>query len=257
MSQKPLNRQSLKSLFSDGKRPNASNFGSLIDSMLNKADDGISKNFKDGLTLSPEGKDITDKDATRVISFKEKIQDFLPKWGIEIVKDGAQGLGFVEPVSETKTETRLFFEKGGNIGVGTTKPQATFDVKGILGSDSRIGTYKLSTIPADGKWHDIITNLDGCSAFEIVAQVGKEKTGKYALLHAHALSTFGRSRNRIRKTQAHYGWWWNKLSLKWVGDTYNYRLQLRTRTDYGPGAKIKFYVTKLWDNEIMSLFNEQ
>jgi len=90
-----------------------------------------------------------------------------------------------------------------------------------------------------------------------MAQVGKEKTGKYALLHAHALSTFGKSRNKIKTTQAHYGWWWNKLALRWTGTTYNYSLQLKTRSNYGADQEVKFYITKLWDNEIMGLFNQQ
>ena len=251
MSEKPLNRASLKSLFSNGSRPNESNFGSLINSMINKVDDGISKNIQDGLILSPEG-----KESDKLVSFYEKIQDPFPKWSVEMTQEGNQGLGIVEPISDTEQETRLFFEKGGKIGVDTTEPITNFDVNGILGSNSRIGTYRLSTIPADGAWHDILTDLDGCCAFEVMAQVGKEKTGKYALLHAHALSTFGKSRNRIKTTQAHYGWWWNKLALRWVGSTYNYSLQLRTRSNYGADQEVKFYLTKLWDNEIMSLFNQ-
>lgn len=250
MTGKLLNRSSLKSLFSNGRRPDENNFGSLIDSMINKVDDGISKNLKDGLILSPEG-----KESDRLVSFYEKIQDNLPCWSIELVQEEAQGLAITEPVSATEIPTRLFFQKGGNIGVNTVQPKTTFEVNGILSAKSRVGTYKISTIPADGSWHDIVTDLDGCCAFEIMAQVGKEKTGKYALLHAHALSTFGKSKNKIKTTQAHYGWWWNKLALRWVGTTYNYSLQLKTRSDYGQDQEIKFYITKLWDNEIMSLFN--
>ena len=252
MSEKPLNRGSLKSIFSNGSRPNGNNFGSLIDSMVNKVDDGISKNLKDGLILSPEGKEFN-----RLVSFYEKIQDDTPKWSMDFVEQGSKGLGIVEPISDTESKTRLFFEKGGNIGVGTTQPKTTFEVNGTLGVSSRVGTHKLATIPADGAWHDILTKLDGCCAFEIMAQVGKEKTGKYALLHSHALSTFGKSRNKIKTTQAHYGWWWNKLALRWTGSTYNYSLQLKTRSNYGSDQEVKFHITKLWDNEIMSLFNQQ
>ncbi|WP_340065861.1 hypothetical protein [Ascidiimonas aurantiaca] len=251
MNEKPLNRDTLKSIFSNGSRPDANNFASLIDSMINKVDDGISKNLEDGLILSPEG-----KESDRLVSFYEKIQDNLPRWSIELVQQEGQGLGIIEPVSEEETPTRLFFQKGGNVGVNTTKPATTLEVNGILGASSRVGTYKMDTIPADGQWHDIVTNLDGCNAFEIVAQVGKEKKGKYALLQANALSTFGRSRSKIRTVQAHYGWWWNKLSLRWRGSTFNYSLQLRTRSNYGADEHIKFYVTKLWDNDIMSLFNK-
>lgn len=252
MNEKPLNRASLKSFFSNGKRPDADSFDNLINSMVNKVDDGISKSLKDGLMLSTEG-----KESDRLISFYEKIQNEFPEWSLELLDEQADGLGIVEPISDTEAPTRLFLKKGGNVGIHTTTPKTTFEVNGILGSESRVGTYKLSEVPADGSWHNIITNLDGCTAFEIMAQVGKEKTGKYALLHAHALSTFGKSRNKIKCTQAHYGWWWNKIALRWVGSTYDYSLQMRTRSNYGEDQFIKFYITKLWDNDIMSLFNEQ
>lgn len=252
MDQKPLDRRSLKAIFRNGNRPNQNNFESFINSMVNKVDDGISKNIKDGLILSPQG-----DEADRLISFYEKVQDDIPQWGIELDKSGNQGLGIIQPISETETKTKLFFGKSGNVGLDTTQPKTTFEVNGVLGTKSRVGTYELSTVPADGSWHNIVTGLNGCCAFEIMAQVGKEKTGKYALVHAHALSTFGRSRNKIKTTQAHYGWWWNKIALRWTGTTFNYSLQIKVRSNYGVNQEIKFHVTKLWDNEIMSLFNQQ
>jgi len=251
MKEKPLNRASLKSVFGNGTRPDASNFGSLIDSMVNIVDDGISKNAKDGLILSPEG-----KESNRLVSFYENILNDEPNWSVEMTQEGAKGLGIVEPLPDEASQTRLFFKSGGNIGVHTQQPMTTLEVKGILGTQSRVGTYKMATVSADGLWHTIIPKLNGCNAFEVMAQVGKEKTGKYALLHAMAFSTFGRSRNKIKTVQAHYGWWWNKISLRWHGSTFDYGLQMRTRSDYGKGQYIKFYITKLWDNEIMSLIKE-
>ncbi|MBD78257.1 MAG: hypothetical protein CL840_04990 [Crocinitomicaceae bacterium] len=250
MDDKPVNRESLKLVFKNGNRPNADNFASLIDSMVNKVDDGISKNLSDGLILSPEG-----GESDRLLSFYRKIRDSEAQWTFELLNEELQGLGIMQPMPNEKAKPRLFFNKNGNVGVNTTDPKTNFEVNGILGTDSRVGTAKLSTIPADGKWHTIIANLNGCSAFEIMAQVGKKKAGKYALLHAHALSTFGKSRSKIRKTQAHYGWWWNKLSLRWIGSTYDYALQLRTRSNYGKDQQIKFHITKLWDNDIMKLFD--
>jgi len=246
---KLLNRQSLKSLFSAGARPKESNFSSLIDSMINKIDDGISKNVEDGLVLAPQG-----KESDKLISFYENVEDELPQWSIELNQEEDRGLTITSPVSEKETTQVMHFQKTGEIGIGTKKPRTTVEIEGVLGMESKIGTYKLATVPADGEWHDIITGLDGCVAFEVVAQVGKEKTGKYALLHAQALSTFGKSHHKIRKTQAHYGWFWNKIAIRFTGSTYNYKLQLKTRSDYGAGQKIKFHVSKMWDTAIMELF---
>ncbi|KAA1247756.1 hypothetical protein [Aquimarina sp. RZ0] len=249
MKIKLLNRQSLKALFSAGARPKESNFSSLIDSMINKIDDGISKNTEDGLVLAPQG-----KESDKVISFYENVEDELPHWSIELNQEDDKGLSIVSPVSDKEVTQVMHLQKTGAIGIGTSKPRTALEVDGILGTTARVGTYILDTVPADGEWHDIITGLDGCVAFEIVAQVGKEKTGKYALLHAHAISTFGKSHHKIRKTQAHYGWFWNKIAIRFTGSTYNYKLQLKTRSNYGSGKKINFHVSKMWDTKIMELF---
>lgn len=249
MKDKIYRRDSLKEFFSDGRRPTASHFQSLIDSMINKMDDGISKNMSEGLMLASE-----DPKEDKLISFKNNIQDPQAQWSINLENDTTKGLRIQEVTPAGTAPNFLFFRKGGNIGINTSTPQTHFDVKGILGTESRMGTHKVMTVPADGSWHDVLTGLNGYNALEIMAQVGKEKKGRHALLHATALSTFGRSRGRIRCTQAHYGWWWNKISLRWRGTTYNYKLQIRTRSNYGVGQEIKVCVAKLWDNTIMKTF---
>lgn len=249
MGTKLLNRQSLKAFFGAGTRPTAGHFGSLIDSMVNKLEDGIAKTPEDGLILSSEG-----KTSDRVLSFYDHMDDALPQWSVELDAKKDHGLSLVAPITETKEHTVLHVQKSGNIGVGTKQPRTTMEVNGVLGTDTRIGTHKLATVPADGHWHNVLTNLDGCVALEVVAQVGKPKTGKYALLHAYALSTFGRSHHKIRKTQAHYGWFWNKIAIRFTGSTYNYSLQLKTRSDYGAAQNIHFHITQLWNNDMMKHF---
>jgi hypothetical protein len=105
-------------------------------------------------------------------------------------------------------------------------------------------------VPSDGKWHSIIEGLDNCQAFEIIARTGKKSFGKFAILHAYALSAFGRSRNRIRKVSAHYGSFWNKIGIRWKSKgTHDYALQLRTNRNYGKDVYIYYKVSKLWDDE--------
>jgi len=246
---KLLNRQSLKVLFTAGARPKESNFFSLIDSMVNKVDDGISKTEEDGLILSPEG-----KESNRVMSFYQNVEDDIPQWSIDLNQQDDKSLSIIAPITEKEHNNVIAFQKTGKVGIGTRKPKTTLEVNGTLGTNTRVGTYKIDTVPADGQWHDILFNLDGCVAFEIMAQVGKEKTGRHALLHAHAVSTFGKSHHRIRKTQAHYGWFWNKIAIRFTGSTYNYKLQLKTRSNYGDDIEIKYHITKLWDNQMNELF---
>jgi len=78
-------------------------------------------------------------------------------------------------------------------------------VDGFIESKGRIGSYESGNVLADGKWHTIIKELDNCNAFEIVARTGKKGSGRFAILHALAVSAFGKSRSRIRKTSAYYG----------------------------------------------------
>ena len=246
------NRETLKNYFKNGARPTEENFESLIDSMINKADDGISKDLDDGLILAPEG-----EDSDRTLSFFNQIGAEHPEWSVELTNNEAPGLGIVQPAHEEgeADQTRLFFHKKGTIGVHTNAPKTDFDVDGVFGAKSRIGTYKMATVPADGNWHTVLDNLDGINGYEVVAQVGKDKMGKHALLHATALSTFGQLKNRIRRTQSSYGWWWwNRLAIRWRGDTQNYRLELKTRSNYGRDIQIKYYITQLWGNDIKALF---
>ena len=249
------NRETLKNYFKNGARPSEENFGSLIDSMINKADDGISKNLTDGLLLAPEG-----EDSNRTLSFINKIGEERPAWSVELLKGETPGLGIMQPTSNNtqEDETRMFFHNNGNIGIHTDTPKTDLEVNGILGIQSRIGTYKFAAVPADGSWHTVIDGLDGINGFEVMAQVGLNRTGKHALLHAMAFATFGQFKNRIRRTQASFGWWWwNRLAIRWTGSQDNYKLQLKTRSNYGKDVKIKFYITKLWGNDIMSLFDPE
>ncbi|WP_394749655.1 hypothetical protein [Spongiimicrobium salis] len=251
MKIKLLDRNSLKAFFSAGARPKESNFASLIDSMVNKIDDGISKTPEDGLILSPQG-----KESDHLISFYDNIEDELAEWSIALNQSGDKGLSILTPTAKENSTTAMYFQKSGAIGIGTETPRTQLEVNGTLGMNARIGTYKLGSVRADGNWHTIADELNGCVAFEVLAQVGKKNTGKYALLHAHALSTFGRSHHRIRRTQAHYGWFWNKIAIRFSGKIKNFKLEVKTRSDYGVGHHINFYMTKLWDTDTLNFFNK-
>lgn len=240
-----LSRRTLKNFFRRGSFPTEVNFSDLIDSTINKLDDGFAKTPEDGLSLSPQGS------SRKLLSFFENLRDKSPAWYFTLSQDKrAKGLSF----EDGDGASALFLKKGGAVGIGTIFPAHELDVNGLVGMKGRIGTYKTGIVSADGQWHTILAELDDLQAFEIMAVArGDKGRGKYAILHAIALSAFGKSRGCIRKSSAYYGWFWNRLKMRWVGDVHNYQLQIKTASHYGldesnKPRKIQFRIAKLWDN---------
>lgn len=235
-----LDRNTLKGYFNKGKLPSQENFHDLIESSVNKLDDGLSKSVDEGLMLSPVG------DENKLVSFFRNIEDRSPIWSI--ATDKKEGtLQF----QDRNGEAIVTFSQDKNVGINTEDPAYTLEVNGTVGSKQRIGTLHQGNISADGKWYPIIENLNGCHAFEIVAGVGKKKTGKYALLIANAISTFGKSNQIIEKTQAYYGSRGNKIELRWKGDTYNFQLEMRSKGNYEGNTVVNFHVSSLWNDQFM------
>ena len=145
-----FNRSTLKRFFQRGQIPTEVHFANLIDSTINKIDDGFAKNVEDGLKLSPIG------DSQKLISFFEDIKETHSAWSISVnPNERSKGLS----ISEGKVGSRLFMQKGGNIGLGTTSPLFPLEVDGAVGMKARIGTYpRKAVISADGEWHIMIEN---------------------------------------------------------------------------------------------------
>ncbi|GJM63449.1 hypothetical protein [Persicobacter diffluens] len=234
------NRNTLKEYFNKGKLPASSNFHDLIDSVVNKVDDGMSKTMEDGLMLSAVG------NSEKLISFFKNIEDRSPAWNAAIEKSTAT-LHYKNTIGEPV----LSLEQNGNVGIKNPTPAAPLDVNGFIASHGRKGTAYAGKIPADGKWHTVADELNGCHLFEVVAGVGKKKTGRYAMVYARALSTYGKSKNSIKIEQAHYGIRLNKIQIRWSGDTYNYKLEMRTRSDYNGDFKIQYQIAELWQDTFM------
>lgn len=234
------NRNSLKTYFKKGQLPSETSFTDLIDSMINKVDDGMSKTMEEGLMLSPIG------GSPRLLSFYKRIEEKSPAWSIEI-NQGNGNLNFNNHVGDSV----LTITNSGRVGINNPDPSAELDVNGSIGMGGRIGTGYKGKVLADGKWHTVIEDLNGCHAFEIVAGVGKKKTGRYALIHAIALSTFGKSKNKIDLRQAYYGVRSNRIELRWTGTTYSYNLEMRTRNTYDGDFYIQYFISKLWYDTFM------
>lgn len=227
-------RAVLKNIFQKGKIPTEQDFHSLIDSCLNKLDDGVAKTKGEGLKLQADGKQ------EELLSFYHNIKDLNPTWIIShLTDDGAQGLN----ISEPNGGSRFFIEQGGNVGIGITRPQQRLEVDGVVAMEGRIGNFAHGQVPADGKWHDLVVELNGFQAFEIIATASIK--GSHAILHAIALSAYGKSRPAINKTCGYFGSLRSKLDLRWTGDYFNYKLQARTKKDYGDGVSISYNLSRL------------
>lgn len=258
MKEKLKNREALKSFFSKGQFPTEVHFSYLIDSMVNKMDDGFSKTDEDGLKLSPTGK----KDS--LISFFNNPADADPSWQFNLKKDEQGNNLSLDIPGQVKGEpvnnSRLFLAGNGRIGLGTESPKTDIDMEGTVGIRSRIGTHLIGHVDGDGKWQKIFPEpLKGIHAFEIVARIdGPPQRGKYALTHAIAVSTYGKGTNGIKQTRAYFGWFWNRIEFRWVGNSnFDYNLEVRTRTNFGfkseqdkTPCQICFHVTHLWDESM-------
>lgn len=232
-----VSREVIKKNFEKGSIPTQQDFEDLIDSMFHKQDDGlISQDY--GLRLTPKGS------SSKLITFFNNLNDFKPTWSIEQYPKNSTEFGL--NILDKQGESKLFIQANGNIGIGTINPQEKLTVDGSISMHGRRGTYASGEVPGDGNWHSITPPLSDCHAFEIIAKIGKPGRGLYAMTHAIALSTFGNSQSKINKTKAYYGSFRNRIDFRWVGETFNYVLQIRTQRAYGEDSMIKYYVTNLW-----------
>ena len=239
-----LTRSTLKNLFRRGNSPTEVNFADFIDSTVNKIDDGFAKNAEDGLQIAPQG------GSRKLLSFYDNIRDKNASWTVALGSEKSQsGLSFSDGDNNA-----LFLRDGGNVGIGTDMPMYNLDVNGTAAMRGRIGTFAKGEVPADGNWQTILSGLDGPHAFEVVARLdGAKGRGKYAMTHAIAIATYGKSSWAIKHTRAYFGWWWHGVSLRWTGSVHNYTLQIRSRShygldDYGNPYFIRFHITNLWDD---------
>lgn len=228
------NRASLKNSFLRGSIPKEDDFHNLIDSTLNKQDDGIRKEPGSAIGITADGVN------EEILSFFRNIDDLEPKWKFTIQSEkGKDGLN----IQNAEGDSKLFIEQSGNIGIGTQEPRNKLHVDGFVGMTGRIGYYAYGEVPADGEWHEVVSNLNHYNAFELVMVAGKK--GAHAITHAIAVSAYGRSKPKVNKTQGYYGRSRNKIDVRWQGSYFDYGLQIRTRRNLGEGVFINFYVTKL------------
>lgn len=277
------NRSTLKSFFGDGAVPTSSMFRDLVDSTINLHDDGFEKNNRDGVKI------FCHSDSRALTSYYHQQQRDLAVWRVAFEGEHSNLLWSTQAQIQSgieinekesaKLQEALCLSRRDNqlrVGVGTQKPQTTLDVNGCIHSLERRGSYGRSfeSVPADGQWKTIVDDIQGGSAFEVVARAQNLVKRRYALIHAIALhcpwkpksndllSWLG-IRNRIKYTQVFHDSLLHKIKLQWEDkDAKNgYKLQIRTNCDYGTELNssdgftttepcvIDFHITRLWSDE--------
>lgn len=237
-------------------------YRALIDSAVNKKDDGIDIDERDGLRLAAR------TDTKKLLSFFDDRTDNKPQWSIRLNPENILGLD----ISHVSAEGATFFltVEGGSqedelgavrLGLGTNKPQYTLDVRGTVSMKTRVGAFKVGKVPADKKWYTILDEshgLSNCQAYEIFAHINDNDTERYALTHAVILISKGRRGETIRITRASSKYFWgkflNKIKFRWKRVYGKYVIQIKARDHMGYNSvgqtkNIYFRVTKLWDQE--------
>jgi hypothetical protein len=255
------NRETLRHFFDEGRLPTKDHFGDLIDSMLNMSDEGFRKSPENGVEVStPVGYDA-------LISFYREQSARTALWSVSYGGDRDQLLFHHGSVAAARSlPPVLALDAQERVGIGTAAPRHALDVAGVVASQGRIGSWRPAgdaPLPADGEWHDLTGTLRGCQAFEVMAGAGHPGGGRFALLHATAMNAFNPTagwfdflsrKKRIRAQHAWYGRRCDKLELRWDGSSgrdASYRLQIRSKCDYGADVRIRAHLTRLWFDEGM------
>jgi hypothetical protein len=256
-------RNVLKNFFKNGNLLSQREFSDLIDSSWNINDDGLNKTNDEGLQLSPVGA------SQKIMSFYSNNIDEHPNWQLGIDLNQTHGLSLLQP--EKESTPALFLSDNGNVGIHTTAPATTLDIHGSLSSKARIGTYKIGKVKADAQWHTILSGLQGCNVFEIVAEAkGNPGDGNYTLAHAIAMKAGDGGTIKVVKSSNRWFDFRDKIRFRWQGTPDNYSLQIRTgkhyflKTETKDTAKsvkknaqhttevndLKFHICRLWDDNL-------
>lgn len=253
--EQPQRRTTLRQYFGHGRMPTEESFRHLIDSSVNKLDDGFSQHPVHGLQLGATVAGADPKQGQRLLSFYQdwqKLRSGTTAWFVGLLgtESGAeaQGLAFSEPQEHPEADpdnddeytppppVRLYLAPGGKVGIGTTNPSARLSVDGYVSSVGRMGTFQNEpgqsenldpevddaarytgslTVPANGEWHRIISGLRGLWSFEIMAAAYGLPQSGNYAM-AHGVVLGVHGREQPIKLQGvHYGSWRQRIELRW------------------------------------------
>ncbi len=266
-------RNTLKNYFKIGRKPSQKAFEDLIDSSLNMIDEGIRKTPQKGLILSQLG-------PGKLLTLDKK-DDTAQSWSVSLDESNTIGIGMAgtPPVIQLTPDGVIRVNQDALVLSRTpgeeTENANDFCVNGWATSTGRRGNFegpgKIDQPKADGKWHDLITDISGCNCFEVTAGARNPGKNKYGMVHAVAMNAdnpesifnryfkksnifldFFRSKKKITLSHAYYNQSCDKLRLRWITSDparpQFYSLQIKTNCCYGNDTPIRYHITRLWDD---------
>jgi len=233
------NRETLKSSFKQGSKPNERDFENLIDSMMNILDDGISKTNDSGLELSP----VSESDT--VLSVSRKQDDPTPLWKVAISQENSLEIRHCDGEAEFPA---LLLSADGTIALGND--DRVMLQHGAIRAKFREGMLYEGSVAADGKWRDITGELAGIQALEVAAFAGNTGDKKQAVLIAVATCCSGRHAE-ITQTRSYSRYFVHKIRLRWkkTKKADKAKLQVKTVWKYGNDKQIHYHITGLIRHE--------
>ncbi|MBP5456588.1 MAG: hypothetical protein J6Y37_08825 [Paludibacteraceae bacterium] len=226
------NRRTLKEYFSQGKKPDSTQFADLIDSMFNIVDDGLVKTSDGGLVLSP----TNGSRAGSIMEIRQDILDGEAAWRFSVDEKGAICIKRGET-----DDAVVALHQDGSVSVSSE-----LRVDGNVSATSYCGNVQ--EVEANGQWQDISIYNYACSAYHIVAKAhGRKGAGLYAMCEVSAMNCFGKHRKVSYLCHSWFGSWFNKIQVRWNRKESDsgqdvYGLQIRTRSNFGEQAKISYYI---------------
>lgn len=242
-------RKELKELFRNGSLPDQNSFSCLIDSLVHR-------------------NDLWERTPGNGVETNHRITALNRAWYVYI--DAQNNLVVAE-----SDAARLRINANDKVQIGGPEAPFALQVNGWTGMGMRLGTYSPADetrkeypsstlaplqVPADGRWHAIISGLAKCHAFEVVASAtGPTASGLHAITHAIAVTGTCGGRKSIRSAFSYNGWYWRrKISFRWQvngGGWFkkgaDYSLCVRTGYNFGTGdngkpVMISYHITRMW-----------
>ena len=148
MTVRGRDRKTLRNYFRSGSLPTAEHFGELIDSTVNKVDDGFDKTPADGLKVAWLS-------APNFLSFYRGDVFGGAVWRVAHDPDRDDLL-----VRKDNADAPSLAIGGEAVGVRRASPRAALDVGGVVRAEGRAGDDAFGGVLANGAWHPVTDWLD-------------------------------------------------------------------------------------------------